>query len=66
MSDTKTKTEECWTLSIPEAGKRYYGVGRNRAYQLAIDGIMPTIDIGLRGKRALVRAIERQLAGEKD
>jgi hypothetical protein len=68
MSDDNTKTEEdgeFWTMPIPEAGKKYYGVGKNRAYQMALDGIMPTIDVGRRGKRALVRAIERQLAGEK-
>jgi hypothetical protein len=50
-------------MPIPEAGRRYYGVGRNRAYQMALDGRMPTIDIGTRGKRALVRAIEKKLAG---
>ena len=24
-----------WTLSVPEAGKRYYGLGRNGSYAAA-------------------------------
>jgi hypothetical protein len=68
MKITKTKEvggAEAWTMAIPKAGKKYYDAGRNKSYQMARDGIMPTIDVGRRGKRALVRAIERQLAGEK-
>ena len=26
------------TLSVPEAGKRYFGIGRNASYRAAADG----------------------------
>jgi hypothetical protein len=60
------KQEEIWTMSVPEAGRKYFGVGRNRAYAMANEGIIPTVDVGPRLKRALVRVIERKLAGDKD
>jgi hypothetical protein len=62
MSDDETP----WTMSVPEAGKKYYGLGRGASYEAAWNGLMPTIMVGGK-RRALVRAIERQLeeAGAK-
>jgi hypothetical protein len=53
------------TISVPEAGKRYFGLCRNAAYDAAARGEIPTIRIG-RLLRVPVRALERMLdrAGE--
>jgi hypothetical protein len=48
------------TLSVPEAGKRYFGLCRNSAYDAAARGEIPTIRIG-RLLRVPVRALERML-----
>jgi hypothetical protein len=55
------------TLSVPEAGKRYFGLSRNGAYDAAARGEIPTIKVG-RLLRVPVRAMERMLdaAGEHD
>ena len=49
-----------WTVSVPEAGKRYFGLGRNAAYAAAARGDLPTVNIG-RLVRVPVKAIERLL-----
>jgi hypothetical protein len=53
------------TISVPEAGRRYFGLCRNAAYDAAARGEIPTIKIG-RLLRVPVRALERMLdrAGE--
>jgi hypothetical protein len=48
------------TLSVPEAGKRYFGLSRNGAYDAAARGDLPTIKIG-RLLRVPVRALEQML-----
>jgi hypothetical protein len=48
------------TISVPEAGKRYFGLCRNAAYDAAARGEIPTIRIG-RLLRVPVRALERML-----
>jgi hypothetical protein len=48
------------TISVPEAGKRYFGLCRNAAYGAAARGEIPTIKIG-RLLRVPVRALERML-----
>jgi hypothetical protein len=60
----KTTSE---TLSVPEAGKRYYGLSRNGSYDAARRGEIPTIAVG-RLLRVPVRAMERKLdrVGEND
>jgi hypothetical protein len=50
-------------MSIPEAGKRYFGLGRNGSYDAARRGELPTVNIG-RLKRVLVRPLEQKLAGK--
>jgi helix-turn-helix protein len=50
------------TLSVPEAGERYFGLCRNAAYDAAARGDIPTIRIG-RLLRVPVRALERMLDG---
>jgi len=48
------------TISVPEAGKRYFNLSRNAAYAAAERGEIPVIRIG-RLLRVPVRAMERKL-----
>src|SRR5262249_37023250 len=48
------------TLAVPEAGRKYFGLGRNASYAAAKRGDIPTIQIG-RLLRAPVVALERRL-----
>ena len=53
-----TETEK--TLSVPEAGRRYFDLGRGASYEAAKRGEIPTVKVG-RIKRVPVRALERML-----
>lgn len=53
-------SDEALTLSVPEAGARYFGLSKNTSYEAAARGDIPTIRIG-RLLRVPVRAIERML-----
>jgi hypothetical protein len=48
------------TISVPEAGRLYFGLCRNASYDAAARGEIPVIKIG-RLKRVPVRALERML-----
>jgi hypothetical protein len=48
------------TMSVPDAGRKYFGLCRNAAYDAAARGELPTIKIG-RLLRVPVRALERML-----
>jgi hypothetical protein len=50
------------TITVPEAGRRYFGLCRNASYDAAARGEIPVIKIG-RLKRVPVRALERMLDG---
>jgi len=52
--------DQCKTMSVPEAGRRYFDLGRNAAYEAARRGDIPTIRIG-RLLRVPVVALERML-----
>lgn len=54
------------TMTVPEAGKKYYDLGRNASYEAARRGDIPTIRIG-RLLRVPVRVLDRMLdsAGER-
>jgi hypothetical protein len=49
------------TMSVPAAGKLYFGLGRNGSYAAAKRGEIPVIKVGSR-LRAVVAALERKLA----
>ena len=69
MSKASTASESEWTLSIPQAGKRFFNLGRMASYQASFEvgsgekGVIPYVRVG-RFKRALPRLIEKMLAGE--
>jgi hypothetical protein len=48
------------TISVPEAGRVYFGISRNAAYAAAERGDIPTIRVG-RLLRVPVRAMELKL-----
>ena len=48
------------TIPIPDAGKLFFGISRNAAYEAARKGDIPTVDIGGR-KMAVVSAIAAKL-----
>lgn len=56
--------EQPLTLSVPEAGRKYFNLGRNGAYAAAQRGELPVIQIG-RLKRVPVAALEQMLAAAK-
>jgi Helix-turn-helix domain len=52
--------ETTLTMSVPAAGKKYFGLSRNGAYDAAKRGEIPTIKIG-RLLRVPIRALETML-----
>ena len=50
------------TMSVPEAGRIYFGLSRNGSYEAARRGELPTIRIGAR-LRVPVCRLERMLEG---
>jgi Helix-turn-helix domain len=56
-----TDGAEAKTLSVPEAGWKYFRLGRNGSYDAARRGDIPVIKIGAR-LRVPVIALERKLA----
>jgi hypothetical protein len=53
-------TDQPKTLSVPEAGRRYFGLARNASYDAARRGELPVIRIGSR-LRVPIIALERML-----
>ena len=53
-------TDEILPISVPEAGRRYFGLSRNGSYAAAARGEIPVIKVG-RLKRVPVRAMEAKL-----
>ena len=51
------------TLSVPNAGKKYFGIGKNASYRAAERGDIPTIRVGGLLRVPVVR-MERKLEGE--
>jgi hypothetical protein len=57
---TRAPPEAPLTMSVPEAGKKYFGLSKNGSYDAAARGEIPTIKIG-KLRRVPVRAMERML-----
>ena len=51
------------TMSVPAAGKKYYGLSKNGSYAAAHRGEIPTIRIG-KLLRVPVRRLEKKLDGD--
>jgi hypothetical protein len=52
------------TISVPEAGKQYFGLAKNASYEAAARGQLPVIRIGGRLRVPVVQ-LERMLEGIK-
>jgi len=63
MIDNKDKPEPL-TMSVPAAGEKYYGLGRDGSYRAARRGDIPTVKVG-RLLRVPVAAMERKLEQAK-
>jgi hypothetical protein len=48
------------TMTVPQAGKEYFGMGRNASYAAAERGDIPVVKIG-KFLRVPVRALENML-----
>jgi excisionase family DNA binding protein len=47
MKNANRRADPSWrTLSVPEAGKKYLGVGRDASYAAAHAGLIPVIRVG--------------------
>jgi hypothetical protein len=57
-----TNDETAKTVSVPDAGRRYFGLAKNASYAAATRGEIPTIRIGGR-LRVPVCQLERMLEG---
>lgn len=53
---------ECKTMTVPQAGREYFDLGRNASYEAARRGDIPTIRIG-RLLRVPIVQVERMLNG---
>ena len=54
----RADTVACLTMTVPEAGKRYFGLSRNGSYNAAAAGIIPVVRVG-RLLRVPVAAMDR-------
>jgi hypothetical protein len=61
---TNSNDESPKTLSVPAAGKQYFGLAKNASYEAAARGELPVIKIGGR-LRVPVCQLERMLEGVK-
>ena len=59
MDDDSTR-DAAKTISVPEAGRRYFDLSRGASYAAAANGEIPTIRIGRR-LRVPVMAMDRML-----
>lgn len=59
MKDPRA-SEQPLTISVPEAGRRYFGLSRGASYAAAERGELPTIRVG-RLLKVPVAAMERML-----
>jgi hypothetical protein len=60
-----SKDEECQTMSVPEAGRKYFNLGRYGSYRAAKRGDIPTVGVG-RLLRVPIRAMESRLDAVND
>jgi hypothetical protein len=60
--DAMETTVEEVTITVPEAGKRYFGLSRNASYDAAKRGEIPTVKIG-KLYRVPVHLMEKMMGG---
>ena len=60
VAEAMANGAQCKTLSVPEAGALYFGLGRNGSYKAAKLGLIPTIEV-LGKKRVPIVLMDRRL-----
>jgi hypothetical protein len=60
ISSERAMANSPHTISVPEAGKIYFGIGRRASYEAAARGEIPVIKIG-KFLRVPVKAVEKML-----
>jgi hypothetical protein len=65
LSRKNTMSEKALSMSVPQAGKKYFGLSRNGSYEAAARGEIPTIKVG-RLLRVPVRAMEAKFDAVAD
>jgi hypothetical protein len=60
MAMNKERKPQARTISVPAAGRDYFGISRYASYQAASKGQIPTIRVG-RLLRVPVQALEKML-----
>lgn len=60
VAEATASGAQCKTLSVPQAGALYCGLGRNGSYEAAKRGLIPTIDV-LGKKRVPIILMDRRL-----
>lgn len=53
--------DKCLTMSVPAAGKRFYGLSKNASYDAAKRGDIPTIRVGNKILRVPTHLMHRKL-----
>ena len=63
----RRRRQESQTMSVPQAGAHYFGLGKNASYEAAERGEIPTVRVG-KLLRVPVRLMERIMneAGKKE
>jgi hypothetical protein len=56
----------CYTMSVEDAGRIYFGLSRSASYAAAKRGDIPTIPIGRRKLRVPIAAMERRISAIVD
>lgn len=59
-------SEENLTMSVPDAGLRFFGMSRDASYAAARSGHLPIIRLGKRKVVVPVRVVERMLGIETE
>ena len=62
---TQNHNENRKTMSVPEAGKVYFNLGKNASYEAARRGDIPTIPVGPRILRVSIAVMERIVGGDQ-
>jgi hypothetical protein len=54
------------TMTIPQAGRHYLGLGKNASYEAEKLGYLPSIPVGKKKRKVVVRIMERLMDAAGD
>ena len=59
--ERKERLGQPLTMSVPDAGWKYLGAGRNASYEAVKSGLLPTIRVGKKKRRVVIAVMERKM-----